>query len=109
MTTDDHKFLAVPRDKRSKRPGVFWKEGLSFFNISNYHEREEFYRRALREVEPRWVEAKDLTSDDWLLSSIDLEVRDIKAVVTPSPPKKCLNLIPSEIKLDNEFYEWLGI
>lgn len=53
VTTDDHKFLTVSREKRSKRPGTFWKEGLSFFSISNYHEREEFYRRALREIEPQ--------------------------------------------------------
>lgn len=108
-TTDDHKFLVVPRKNSSARPGVFWKKGLDFFNITNYNERQEFYQKALREVTPQWVMAKDLKNDDWFLSSIDLEVRDIKSLKTVAPPKKAVNLIPSEIELNNDFYEWLGI
>lgn len=108
-TTDDHKFLVVPRKNDATRPGLFWRKGLDFFGIPNYGERREFYRKALREVVPRWVEAKNLTNNDWLLSSIDLEVRDVKKLKTPAPPKKATNLIPSEIELNNDFYEWLGI
>lgn len=108
-TTDDHKFLVAPRKNRTARPGTFWKEGLEFFNIPNYKERKEFYRRALREITPQWVSAKDLTNNDWLLSSIDTGIHDIKKIETVTPPKKATNLIPSEIELNNDFYEWLGI
>lgn len=108
ITTDDHKFLTVRRKNRTTRPGTFWKEGLDFFNI-DYEKRREFYRRNLREVAPQWVAAKDLSSNDWLLSSIDTEVRDTEVIKTKAPPKKATNLIPSEIELNNDFYEWLGI
>ena len=107
--TDNHKFLAVRRKNSTTRPGTFWKKGLDYFNISNYERRKEFYRKALREVEPEWVEAKDLTPNDWLLSSIDLKVNDIPSLFAPEVPFKAKNLIKHEILLNDEFYEWLGI
>lgn len=108
-TTDDHKFLVIPRRNRSIRPGTFWKEGIDVFNITDYKEKKEFYRRNLREAVPQWVAAKDLTNNDWLLSSIDAQVRDIKRMKTGDPPKRARKLIPSEIELNDDFYEWLGI
>jgi len=107
--TDNHKFLVVRRKNNTTRPGIFWKDGLQFFNISNYNSRKEFYRKALREIEPEWVEAKDLMPNDWLLSSIDLKIEDIDAIKVPEAPPRTINVIKPEIKLDNEFYEWLGI
>lgn len=107
--TDNHKFWAIKRDEDYTRPGKFWKDGLNFFNIQNFTERKEFYRKSLREVEPEWIEAKDLTPNDWLLSSIDLEVNDTKLINVPSAPPRTKNIIPNQIKLDENFYEWLGI
>ena len=60
--------------------------------------------QSLQETQPEWVEAKDLTPDDWLLSSIDLEVRDVELVDVPSK-----NTVPNRVKLNEDFYEWLGI
>src|SRR5699024_10086099 len=48
--TDNHKFLVVKRKNENSRPGKFWKEGLDFFNIKNYDNRKEFFRKALREI-----------------------------------------------------------
>lgn len=107
--TDNHKFLVVKRKNNYSRPGSFWKDGLKQFNIANYTNRKEFYRKALREVEPEWVEAKDLTTNDWLLSSIDLKTEDLEKIKSPSPPLRTKNLIKDFIYLDNNFYEWLGI
>ena len=55
VVTDKHKFLSVPRFGDAARPGKMWKEGLEFFSIKKYDKRKEFYRKALREVEPEWI------------------------------------------------------
>ena len=108
--TDNHRFYTVQREKTTTRPGTFWKEGLDFFGISNYDKRKEFYRTALREVNPKWVEAKDLKPNDWLLSPIDTEVKDIKFLSSPKIPNNhCTNIIKNKIVLDENFFEWLGI
>lgn len=108
-TTDDHMFLAVPRSNNSMRPGKFWKNGIDYFGIKGYDDRKEFYRINLREIEPEFVRAKDLTNNDWLLSSIDLYTQDIPYIVAPEAPPRTKNLIKDGIYLNNEFYEWLGI
>ena len=108
--TDNHKFLVVKRKNENSRPGKFWKEGLDFFNIKNYDNRKEFFRKALREIQPEYVEAKDLKKTDWFLSEIDLKVKDIFSLKLPAASKKTINIINKDkIILDNEFYEWLGI
>lgn len=108
--TDNHKFLVVKRKNENSRPGKFWKEGLDFFNIKNYDNRKEFFRKALREIQPEYVEAKDLKKTDWFLSEIDLKVKDIFSLKLPAASKKTINIINKDkITLDNEFYEWLGI
>ena len=109
VVTDNHKFLTVPRFGDAARPGKMWKEGLEFFSIKKYDKRKEFYRKALREVEPEWIEAKDLTPNDWLLSSIDLDIEDVEYINVPSAPPRTVKIIPNQIKLDKNFYEWLGI
>lgn len=108
--TDNHRFYTVQREKTTTRPGTFWKEGLDFFGISNYDKRKKFYRTALREVNPKWVEAKDLKPNDWLLSPIDTEVKDIKYLYAPKIPNNhCINIIKDKILLNEDFFEWLGI
>lgn len=109
--TDNHRFYIVPRQNVNTRPGRFWKSGISLFNVEDFPDRKEFYRKALREVEPIWVEAKDLKENDWLLSYIDTKLQDIESIeVPPIPNGHCLNIISNKnIILNNEFYEWLGI
>lgn len=107
--TDDHKFLVIPRKKNTNRPGHFWKEGLEFFKIHNYEDRKNFYRINLREVIPEWVEAKNLTKNDYLLSKIDLYEKDIPYLDAPKAPARTVNFIKDRIILNNDFYEWLGI
>lgn len=108
--TDDHRFYCIPREKVSSRPGTFWKDGLSYFNVKDYEARKEHYRIALRQVEPQWIEAKDLKPNDWLLSYIDVVEEDIDSInAPPIPNAHCVNIIKPIIKLDNLFYEWLGI
>lgn len=107
--TDNHMFLAIPREKNYSRPGTFWEKGIEYFNIEDYNDRKEFYRKNLREIFPEFIQAKDLGVNDWLLSSIDLEENDISFMLAPTPSKKMKNLIKEKIELDNDFYEWLGI
>ena len=109
-TTNDHKFLAVHRDKNTTRAGTFWKEGLEFFNITNYEQRKEFYRKNLRKLEKvEWIRADQLTENDFLLSPIDTEVRNLKEIKTPTPTYQMKNLIKDKILIDNNFCEWMGI
>ena len=109
-TTNDHKFLAVHRDKNTTRAGTFWKEGLEFFNITNYEQRKEFYRKNLRKLEKaEWVRADQLTENDFLLSPIDTEVRNLKEIKAPTPTYQMKNLIKDKILIDNNFCEWMGI
>ena len=108
--TDNHCFYAVQRKNTETRPGRFWNKGLEFFGITNFNERKEFYRKNLREVEPQWIEAKDLKPNDWLLSPIDTEVKDLDFLLAPQIPNaQCVNIIKEKIALNEEFFEWLGI
>lgn len=108
--TDNHKFLVARGNNKDSRAGKFWKEGLEFFDIKDFDKREEFFKRSLREIEPEYVEAKDLKETDWLLSEIDLKIRDKPTYNVPRAPAEVLSQInKKEIILDNQFYEWLGI
>ena len=110
VTTDDHKFLAIPRKESFSRPGKFWKEGLDKFNIKNYEDRKEFYRTNLREVEPQWMRADQLSKEDWLLSKINTEISDKTFIEVPKAPSRTQNIITKEnIYFDNDFCEWFGI
>lgn len=110
IVTDDHKFLAIPREKDYSRPGKFWKEGLDKFNIKNYKDRKDFYRKNIREVNPQWVRADQLSKEDWLLSKINMEVSDVDSIVVPKVPPRTQNIITKEnIYFDNDFCEWFGI
>lgn len=73
-----------------------------FWAIKDFDRR----KKSAQEIAPEWIEAKDLTLNDYLLSSIDLEVKDIKFI---SMPPQTGHFEPSQIKIDKNFYEWLGI
>ena len=110
VTTNDHKFLAVRRNKNTTRAGTFWKEGLEFFNITNYEQRKEFYRKNLRKLEnAEWIRADQLTKNDFLLSPIDTKIKDLKEISAPVPTSQMKNLIKDKIFIDNNFCEWIGI
>lgn len=89
---------------------MFWKEGLDKFNIKDYKDRKEFYRKNIREVNPQWVRADQLSKEDWLLSKINMEVSDEESIVVPKVPPRTQNIITKEnIYFDDDFCEWFGI
>lgn len=106
--TDTHEFYVVPRANENERVGTFSKKIVEELG-GDYKQRKEFYRINCREAQAKWVQAKDLSCNDFLLSYIDERVEDVKWHAPRISSNHCTNLIKSEIEFDNNFAEWFGI
>lgn len=111
--TETHKFFALQR-KHNTNIRNYGTVNSDFINsnIQNFKElsnsKKQKYWNHIRNVEPDWIELKDLEKGDFIFSKVDTKIIDLEYFYIKSKDNSKYK-INNKIKIDNDFCELFGI
>ena len=112
ICTDNHEFLVLSKDSEHKLSGKINNEIINKL-VPNYKQltdsKKNKYRNYIRDIEPKWVQAKDLKEKDYVLSKLDLKCDDIEYISWKTKARSNSIFIKNRIEINNNFCELLGI
>lgn len=112
ICTDNHEFLVLSKDSEHKLSGKINNEIINKL-VPNYKQltdsKKNKYRNYIRDIEPKWVQAKDLKENDYVLSKLDLKYDDIEYISWKTKARSSSIFIKNRIEINNNFCELLGI
>lgn len=106
--TENHKFFALKKKQKDiNNYGTvnsnFIDSNIKFFEKLSKTKKQK-YLNNIRNIEPEWIELKDLEKGDFIFSKIDTKVIDLEYLNIKSQDDS-----KSKIKVDNDFCELFGI